>query len=92
MEKGFLPVLFLASSAAPGPERQDDFLNFVSFFPPPFSFLLPSVSSASLPQNESLDLGCQQVIHMLVTQCAPSGAITGTIGSITPGMVTSLLF
>lgn len=39
MEKGLLPVSFLASSVAPSPERQDDFLNLFFFFPPPFSFL-----------------------------------------------------
>lgn len=41
MEKGLLPISFLATkSAAPDPERQEDFLKFVFFF---FSFFLFSL-------------------------------------------------
>lgn len=38
MEKGLLPVSFLASSVAPSPERQDDFLNLFFFSPLLFLF------------------------------------------------------
>lgn len=54
MEKGLLPISFLATkSAAPDPERQEDFLKFIffsSFSFSPFSFFRgPSPFPAKTP-------------------------------------------